>query len=238
MILRLQHTLSRMGYEPGRLDGVLGPRTRGAIREAERAAGLRQTGQPSGVLIADLDRRLAGLISGIGWLRLEDIQSIATMFPSSHLPLLQAALIEISATPTRAAHFIAQIAHESAGFMALIEYASGAAYEGRSDLGNTQPGDGKRYKGRGVIQLTGRANYRKAGAYLGLDLEKQPDLAAVPSVAYQTAAYYWLDRNINAHADRDDILAVTRAINGGTNGLKHRQQLLKSAKAAFYLDIA
>lgn len=238
MILRLQHTLSRMGYEPGRLDGVLGPRTRGAIRAAEKAAGLRQTGQPSGVLIADLDRRLAGLISGIGWVRLEDVQSIATMFPASHLPLLQAALIEISATPTRAAHFIAQIAHESAGFMALLEYASGTAYEGRADLGNTQPGDGKRYKGRGVIQLTGRANYRRTGVYLGVDLEKQPDLAAVPAIAYQTAAFYWLDRNINAHADRDDILAVTKAINGGTNGLKHRTQLLKAAKAAFFLDIA
>ena len=77
MILRLQHTLSRMGYEPGRLDGVLGPRTRGAIRAAEKAAGLRQTGQPSGVLIADLDRRLAGLVSGIGWVRLEDVQKTA-----------------------------------------------------------------------------------------------------------------------------------------------------------------
>ena len=238
MIERTQHLLSRMGYEPGRIDGVMGPKTRGAIKNAERAAGIRQTGQISGVLLADLDRRLAGLISGIAWLHLDDVQKISTMFPASHLPLLQAALIEIAATPMRSAHFIAQIAHESAGFMALLEYASGAAYEGRSDLGNTQPGDGKRYKGRGVIQLTGRANYRRVGRYLGIDLEKQPDLAAVPWVAYQTAAFYWLDRNINAHADRDDIVAVTKAINGGTNGLKHRKQLLKAAKSAFFLDIA
>lgn len=238
MILRLQHMLARMGYEPGRLDGQIGPRTRAAIRAAERAAGLRQTGQPSGVIVADLDRRLARLIGGIDWLQMEDMQKIAPSFPAPHLPLLQAAIIEIAATPTRAAHFIAQIAHESAGFKALTEYASGDAYEGRSDLGNTKPGDGRRYKGRGVIQLTGRANYRRTGQYLGIDLERQPDLAATPYVAYQIAAFYWLDRNINTDADRDDVIAVTKAINGGTNGLKHRQTLLAKARSAFFLDIA
>jgi putative chitinase len=119
-----------------------------------------------------------------------------------------------------------------------VEYASGKAYEGRKDLGNTQPGDGVRYKGRGVIQLTGRANYRALGDYLGINLEAQPDLAAMPYVAYQVAAHYWLDRNINADADRDDLEAVTRAINGGTNGIKSRAALLAKAKAAFFLDIA
>jgi putative chitinase len=133
---------------------------------------------------------------------------------------------------------LAQIAHESAGFATLVEYASGKAYEGRKDLGNTQPGDGVRYKGRGVIQLTGRANYRALGDYLGINLEAQPDLAAMPYVAYQVAAHYWLDRNINADADRDDLEAVTRAINGGTNGIKSRAALLAKAKAAFFLDIA
>ena len=77
MILRLQHMLARMGYEPGRLDGQIGPRTRAAIRAAEQAAGVRQTGQPSGVIVADLDRRLARLIGGIDWLQMEDMQKIA-----------------------------------------------------------------------------------------------------------------------------------------------------------------
>lgn len=237
MILRTQHTLARMGYDPGRLDGIFGGRTRSAIREAEKAAGLRQSGQPSGVLLADLDRRLARVIQGIEWLRLDDMHEIAPRFPSPHLPLLQAALIEIAATPLRKAHFIAQIAHESAGFATLVEYASGEAYEGRKDLGNTQPGDGVRYKGRGVIQLTGRSNYRQLGEYLGLGLEAQPDLAALPWVAYQVAAHYWLDRNINGDADRDDLEAVTRKINGGTNGLKSRATLLAKAKRAFFLDM-
>jgi len=236
VILRVQHTLARLGYEPGPLDGVAGRRTASAIKAAERAAGLRPTGQISGVLVADLDRRLARVISGVNWLELSDLRKIAKTFPAEHLRLLQAATYEIAATPLRTAHFIAQIAHESDRFKALTEYASGDAYEGRKDLGNTEPGDGRRYKGRGVIQLTGRANYKRAGRYLGLDLERQPELAALPEVAYRLAAFYWLDRNINADADRDDLRAVTRAINGGTNGLNDRKALLSLAKDALYVN--
>ena len=237
MILRVQHLLARLGYRPGPLDGVMGRRTAAAIKGLEKAAGLRQTGQPSGVLLAELDRRVARVISGVNWVRIDDVQAIAPTFPADHLPHLQAALFEIAATPLRAAHLVAQLAHESDRFKALEEYASGSAYEGRKDLGNVQKGDGVRYKGRGVIQLTGRANYRRAGEYLGIDLERQPDLAALPAVAYQTAAFYWLDRGINAKADRDDVRAVTKLINGGTNGLRDRKALLSAAKHAFFVNI-
>ncbi len=236
-VIRCQHLLSRLGYQPGPLDGLLGRRTAGAIKAAERRAGLRATGKVSGVLLADLDRRLASVISGVGWLRIEDIQMVAPSFPPEHLHHLQAALYEIAATPLRSAHFIAQIAHESDRFRALEEYASGKAYEGRADLGNIEPGDGPRYKGRGVIQLTGRANYARASEWLGIDLVRQPDLAALPAVAYQTAAFYWLDRGINAKADRDDVRGVTKIINGGYNGLKDRRGLLNAAKHALYVNI-
>jgi putative chitinase len=133
-------------------------------------------------------------------------------------------------TKLRIAHFLAQIAHESDHFRTLTEYASGAAYEGRKDLGNVYRGDGRRYRGRGVIQLTGRYNYRKYGKLLGLDLENNPELAADPEVSLRTAAEYWKQNNLNALADRDDGKGITRRINGGYNGLKDRMNKLARAK--------
>jgi putative chitinase len=137
-------------------------------------------------------------------------------------------------TGLRVAHFLAQTAHESDGFATLEEYADGSAYEGRIDLGNTRPGDGARYKGRGLIQLTGRANYRRIGALLGLDLEADPETAASPAIAVETAAAYWRERGLNTHADRDDPVAVTFAVNGGLNGLRDRRCWLARAKAALF----
>ena len=135
-------------------------------------------------------------------------------------------------TGLRIAHFLAQTAHESDGFSTLEEYADGSAYEGREDLGNTRPGDGVRYKGRGLIQLTGRANYRRIGGLLGLDLEADPEAAASPAIAVETACAYWHERALNIHADRDDLVAVSFAVNGGLNGLKDRRLWLGRAKTA------
>ena len=136
------------------------------------------------------------------------------------------------ATPLRIAHFLAQTCHESAGFRTTEEFASGAAYEGRADLGNDRPGDGRRFKGRGLIQLTGRANYARFGARLGLDLLAEPEAAADPVLSLRIACEYWEQRAINAPADRDDLLAVTRLVNGGTNGLADRRACLRRAKDA------
>ncbi|NJK59907.1 MAG: glycoside hydrolase family 19 protein [Oscillatoriales cyanobacterium SM2_1_8] len=133
-------------------------------------------------------------------------------------------------TPLRIAHFLAQIAHESDGFNTAEEYASGAAYEGRLDLGNTQPGDGRRFKGRGLIQVTGRANYGEAGRALGVDLLNNPTRLAEADLATRSAGWFWQSRRLNAHADRDDIYTVTRRINGGYNGLADRQNYLARAK--------
>ena len=133
-------------------------------------------------------------------------------------------------TYLRVCHFLAQCAHESASFRTLEEYASGVAYEGRRDLGNTQPGDGRRYKGRGIIQLTGRANYRKYGNSLGLNLEGNPELAEQPEVSVLTALEYWRSRELNKYADRDDITTITKRINGGLNGFEDRKKYLSRAK--------
>lgn len=148
-------------------------------------------------------------------------------------PALAAALSAGSiTTPLRIAHFLAQIAHESDGFAALEEYASGSAYEGRADLGNTQAGDGPLFKGRSPIMLTGRANYRAAGADLGVDLEGSPQLAAKPDIALRIAVWFWNSRTLSPIADRDDLVTITRRINGGTNGLASRRAYLAKAKAA------
>ncbi|WHP05808.1 MULTISPECIES: glycoside hydrolase family 19 protein [Acinetobacter] len=130
----------------------------------------------------------------------------------------------------RFAHFIAQLAHESGGFKYMEEIASGSAYEYRSDLGNTQKGDGTRYKGRGPIQLTGRANYRKYGQSLGLDFENNPQIVALPSIGMLVACKYWADNGLNELADKDDVLAITRKINGGVNGLGDRKAKLEIIK--------
>ena len=133
-------------------------------------------------------------------------------------------------TRLRIAHFMGQVTHESAGFRTTEEFASGAAYEGREDLGNTQRGDGRRFKGRGLIQLTGRANYRKLGAILALDLEHAPELAADPVTSLKIACEYWKMRNINVAASRDDLIKTTRLVNGGLNGLEDRRKYLQKAK--------
>lgn len=135
-------------------------------------------------------------------------------------------------TALRIAHFMGQVTHECAGFRTTEEFASGAAYEGREDLGNIHAGDGRRYKGRGLIQLTGRANYQQMGEMLDLPLEDKPELAAEPVTSLKIACVYWKTRNINAAADRDDLIASTRLVNGGLNGLEDRSKYLRKAKYA------
>ncbi|MFL5320255.1 MAG: glycoside hydrolase family 19 protein, partial [Myxococcaceae bacterium] len=122
----------------------------------------------------------------------------------------------------RKAAFLAQLAHESGQLQWWHEFASGAEYEGRRDLGNTHPGDGVRYKGRGPIQLTGRANYRSAGRALHLPLEAHPEMAVKPSVGFRVAVWFWTTHGLNALADKGKFTEITRRINGGFNGLSSR----------------
>jgi putative chitinase len=141
-------------------------------------------------------------------------------------------------TMLRTAAFIAQIAHESGEFRFMEEIwgptDSQRRYEPPSDLakrlGNTEPGDGKRFKGRGPIQITGRFNYRKYGELLGVDLVDNPDLAAQPEWAFATAGLFWKSNGLNELADKQDFIAITRRINGGTNGLPDRQKYYELAK--------
>jgi putative chitinase len=122
----------------------------------------------------------------------------------------------------RICHFLAQIAHETGGFRWDEELASGEEYENRTDLGNFQLGDGKRYKGRGLIQLTGRANYRQYGKWLDLPLEDNPELARKPRVALKIALLYWNANDLSYWADKGDLVKITRLINGGMHGYQER----------------
>ncbi len=119
-----------------------------------------------------------------------------------------------------------------------MEYASGDAYNGRADLGNTQPGDGPRFKGRGLIQLTGRSNYRQYGELLKLDLVGDPKLAADPVISLRIACTFWQQHDLNPLADADDIITITRRINGGLNGLNSRRAYLRAAKLALHVRVA
>lgn len=127
--------------------------------------------------------------------------------------------------------FIAQIGHESGSFVYVAELWGPTPvqrrYEGRADLGNTQPGDGFWFRGRGLVQITGRNNYRECGQALKLDLLAKPDLLELPSNAAASAAWYWASRHLDDLAESDTdaaFLAVTRRINGGINGLADRAE--------------
>ncbi len=136
-------------------------------------------------------------------------------------------------TRLRLAAFLAQIGHES-GRLHYVKEIFGPTlaqkrYEGRLDLGNTQPGDGKRYMGRGLIQITGRSNYDKLGQALGQDFVAHPELLEKPEFAVLSAAWFWDSRKLNVLADKPDFLAITKKINGGYNGLADRQALYDRA---------
>lgn len=133
-------------------------------------------------------------------------------------------------TTLRMAHFLAQIAHESGQLQYVQEIASGKAYEGRKDLGNTVKGDGVKYKGRGLIQITGKANYKAVSKALGVDFLAHPEKLEEPQFAVASALWYWQSHGCNELADQNDSVEVTRRINGGTNGLNERLKYLGRAK--------
>lgn len=146
------------------------------------------------------------------------------------VPVLNAAMGHYQIIgPKRVAAFIAQIGHESGQLKYVKEIwgptAAQAKYEGRKDLGNTVAGDGSKYRGRGLIQITGRANYMACGEGLGLDLIKQPELLEKPQHACMSAAWFWATKGLSTLADAGQFDKITQRINGGQNGAADRQAL-------------
>ena len=170
-------------------------------------------------------------MSAVTLVQLVAIMPLARARAPAFLAPLNAAMLEFGiTTPARQASFLAQVGHESGQLRYVRELASGQAYEGRADLGNVQPGDGVRFRGRGLLQVTGRANYAACGKALGLDLLAQPELLEHAVNACRSAGWFWQTRGLNALADAGDQVRVTRRINGGTNGLAERLALFREAR--------
>ena len=156
-----------------------------------------------------------------------------------YLPFINAAMTEFKIdTFARQTAFIAQICHETGEFKYFRELWGPTEqqknYEPPShkadELGNTKEGDGKLFRGRGAIQLTGRANYKKYGKALGFELEVNPELASSRVLAFRIAGLFWQDHGLNELSDQGNFMLITKKINGGYNGLSEREKYWKLAK--------
>jgi len=168
--------------------------------------------------------------------QLVDIYRCPFVRAATFAPFLnQAMWSEAIVTPARIRAFLAQIGHESGRLKYVREVwgptSAQLRYEGRADLGNTEPGDGKRYLGRGLIQVTGRANYRQVTDALGEDFVTYPALLETPKWACLSAAWFWGARDLNALADAGEFGQITRRINGGQTGSTDRFALHEAAQA-------
>ena len=223
-------------------DGSFGPSTRSAIQEFQQtvatpggASGVIEPGSPT---LNALTTPINGALSAL------TLQIVMPLSTSVQANLYMDALMKAMAnnainTPLRQAHFLAQLGHESGSLRYAAELSSGVQYEGRRDLGNTEPGDGARFKGRGLIQLTGRANYTAFGRARGRDFcsAANPELLATDAeLAADCSGWFWAVHNLNALADTDEAVKITKVINGGTNGLDDRQRRLKLTKC--FLGVA
>ncbi len=229
--------LFQLNDGPLKADGVFGTKTLDAIMAFQRTVNGEQA--PSGRVEAD-GQTMNSLCERLPNDICTDLLALAFLRASDQDVLdLSAGIARTMAnrnidTPLRRAHFLAQIGHESGELRFRAEIANGEAYEGRADLGNSMPGDGRRFKGRGLIQLTGRANYLEYGRALGREEEllKTPELLETDhDLCVDVAGWFWAKRGLNALADTDDLTAITKRINGGLNGLEDRRRLLKRTKS-------
>jgi len=162
------------------------------------------------------------------------VPSLSVARAKELVPHLNTAMAQGSiSTLKRKAAFLAQVAYESWSFKHMEEQSDGKKYEGRKDLGNTQKGDGPRFKGRGLIQITGRKNYTLCSKALGIDFVSHPEWASQLTNAAKIAAWYWTHCNLNPLADKGNFDAITKAINGGYNGKADRDIFFGRAKKAF-----
>jgi putative chitinase len=219
-VKRLQE---KLGVESA---GTFGPKTEEAVKAWQRSNGLKDdgiVGDATWGKLFGINDQITDAVTQVGQLSLDKLKG--------HVP--QGVIDELSkiaesfgiTNNLRLVHFLAQCAHESGNWKWSTELASGKAYEGRKDLGNTQPGDGVRFKGRGYIQLTGRANYGKFSQFIGEDCVADPTLVS-DKYPLSSAAFFFNKNNLWKICDlgaTDEIVTkVSKRVNGGTNGLADR----------------
>jgi putative chitinase len=207
---------TKLGLKP---DGDFGKNTETAVKKWQKDNGLKDDGVVGDVTWSKLFPTTQTSTVTHPVLKLEKLKGIIPDNVISQIPDT-AARFNIT-TNLRLAHFLSQCAHESGNFKWVVEFASGKAYEGRKDLGNTQPGDGVKFKGRGYIQLTGRANYDKFSKFVNEDCVSNPDLVST-KYPMLSAAYFFDKNNLWKICDlgsTDDVVEkVSRRVNGGLNG--------------------
>lgn len=256
---QIQRALKAAGFDPGLIDGDYGKNTRYAVSRFQESRGLNINGDADPITLAALFGEPAAPAPVSGLLTREVIIKVC---PSASPALVNAIATNADSiaaagitTPLRAAHFLSEIATETGGLRAIEENLNYSAkrlvqvfpsrfktlaaaqpyannpqalankvYGGR--LGNTQPGDGWRYRGGGLMQTTGRYNYTRAGH------EDDPEALRQPVPALKSALAFWSDNGLNALADSDNVEAVRKRVNGGTNGIAETRIYLKKAKAA------
>jgi putative chitinase len=223
-------------YAPLAINGHTGEQLTAMIAEFQRR--VMNSAKPDGKVDPGgqtLRQLRAGMDPG---LTEEKLQAIMTNASDASITRYYQPLVRMMAnsqinTPLRIAHFLAQVGHESGDLLYGEEIADGSEYEGRTDLGNTQPGDGRRFKGRGLIQLTGRANYTAFGTARSRDFVTPTNYLAIatdPELAVDVSCWFWTVHGLNTKADADNLNGVTTTVNGGLNGLADRAAHLQRAK--------
>ena len=225
----VQTALVKQGY-PLLLDGIYGPATKAAFEKFKKANYLSNPGDLGPTTAQKL---LASPKQLVNKAQAEGVYG--RTITDAQLADLNRCLIKFEInTNARIRHFLSQTAHESGGLRWLKELASGEAYEGRRDLGNVHPGDGKKYRGTGVLQTTGRANFQALANYMNDPRVMEGCDYVAATYPFTSAGVWWTKNNMNALCDRGaTVEQVTRRVNGGLNGLADRKLYYNKALKYF-----
>jgi predicted chitinase len=231
-VINLQRALMALGYNvgPTKDDGILGKFTSAAIAKFQTDNKLQSTGTATPETVQAVNKAVAAnpKATKLEKAKPEEFKgkiAVSALGDKESRAVLSKEAESQGIKGKELAAFLAQCSHESGGFRYLSEIwgptAAQRSYDGR--MGNSESGDGYRYRGRGYIQLTGKNNYTQASRALGLDLVKNPDQAATPDVGAKTSVWFWKTNVQPKISNWDDVTAITKVVNGGYNGLEDRK---------------